>query len=1165
AAALGDGARLREWRQDEASGWRFAVLEALTIPVPELPWPPLPADALGQSQTRPWLLPAIFERLERGQGGFLAELRPAASLFVRFGGIDYDTDPAAAGKLDAFIRRVEGSLRPYGGSLVQLTIGDKGAYICAVFGAPVAHEDDVDRAAAAALEIAALPAELDFLSSLHMGLTYGRVLVGAYGSTTRRTYGLQGDTVNLAARLMQAAGAGEILVNDEARGRASDHFVWEPLPAIRVKGKSDPISIFRLLRARRWRAGLTLEGLFPEPPVGRREVQDQMAGLLGRLAAGQGQVVRLSGEAGIGKSHLAAQLSRQAAAQGVRVCLGVCQSVTANAAYTPWRQIFSDLLDLGGLDENAAVRQLAERLGRQGEERALRLPLLGDLLGLPIPDNPATAGLERDVRQKSLFSLVVDLVRAWAAERPLLLIIENEHWLDEASRALAHALAQRATGDAAVMLLLTARPAMLGASLPARLESLPNFTAIHLREMSDEDVIAFIERELGAPPSILLQAVMQQVAHCNPYFVRELLAAMGAAGQIARMESGLWAVAPSLVATLQRANLVTLEDGQWQLRRGVQLAGAQLGVPDSIHELLLSRLDRLPDGVRITLKVSSVIGQIVELALARAAHPEAKEMAEVQADASYLEKEELLQEAERKDVYAFRQLSAQEVAYQTLLYVQRQQLHAAVAQALVEQASEVAAEIAHHAYLGQLWPLALKYNLAAGEEARQLYANQQSIEFFQRALESAERLGPNETTAQRLRIHLALGELLVNAGEYAAGDAQLKAALPLAAAAGDATAEARAYRWLGRSHELRGEYDEAFLWLERGLAALDGRPSAEEAELCLIAGLINFRQGRVGEALARCQRSLAVSRQLDDAAIRARTFNLMGIVEMRRDSAAAVERFRQSLAQYEQLGNVYGQATSHNLIANGLFHLGQLTPADSHYRRALDLFTLLGSNYNQVLVNNNLGGIALKQGYLDAALAYYQRALRQLEQIGGSLWVVGGLRLNMGNVYLRRGQPGPALTELREGQRQLETAGVRDLLPELYAGFAEAAYQQGHLAAAERHGRHALELARELSLPRDEGHSLRILALIGRAQGRPEQSRADLEAAYAVLEPIGDEYESAMTQLCLADLLAAEGELEPAAALLAACAATFERLGARPDLDAALALRQTLAKRQTDH
>ena len=195
---------------------------------------------------RKWLLPAIFERLNSGRGEFLAELRPAVALFLRFSGIDYDQDADAAQKLDKFIRGVQGILANYESNLLQLTIGDKGSNLYAAFGAPLAHEDDAIRAVSAALELTNFSEQLDFIQDIEIGISQGRLRTGAYGGSMRRTYGVLGDDVNLAARLMQLAQPGEILVSSNVWLAAKEVFTWESRPATHIKGKSEPVPVYKV-------------------------------------------------------------------------------------------------------------------------------------------------------------------------------------------------------------------------------------------------------------------------------------------------------------------------------------------------------------------------------------------------------------------------------------------------------------------------------------------------------------------------------------------------------------------------------------------------------------------------------------------------------------------------------------------------------------------------------------------------------------------------------------------------------------------------------------------------------------------------------------------------------------------------------------------------------
>ncbi len=245
ASALEDRIIISEWRQ----GRQLAVVSGLTRGVVSLSWPDLPPGSISDSQAQPWLLPSVLEKVCAGKSDFLSELRPAAALFMQFGGVDYDAEAEAEAKLNAFIGWVEQIVDQHEGALLQITVGDKGSYLYMAFGVPVAHTDDAARAVAAALELQSPPAELSYITGIQIGISYGQMRAGAYGSPAQRTYGAIGDKTNLAARLMQAAQTG--IVCDEATYRAAqEQFDFEPLPPLNVKGKTQLINVYHPLQKR---------------------------------------------------------------------------------------------------------------------------------------------------------------------------------------------------------------------------------------------------------------------------------------------------------------------------------------------------------------------------------------------------------------------------------------------------------------------------------------------------------------------------------------------------------------------------------------------------------------------------------------------------------------------------------------------------------------------------------------------------------------------------------------------------------------------------------------------------------------------------------------------------------------------------------------------------
>jgi CheY-like chemotaxis protein len=235
---------VQEWRMHTATGRRFAVVAPQGELHPSAPWPALPADQPQAQLARPWLASTVFERVRSGKTEFLAELQPAAALFLGFSGIAYERDPGAGECLDAFVRWAQSIIVRYDGTLLQVTVGDKGSYLYVVFGAPRAHGDDPVRAVAAALELSAIPATIAGVALSGIGVAYGQMRAGAYGGSEQRTYGVQGDKTNLAAYLMQHA-AGAILCDEASHHTARESFVFEALPPLRAKGSEAFVPVYR--------------------------------------------------------------------------------------------------------------------------------------------------------------------------------------------------------------------------------------------------------------------------------------------------------------------------------------------------------------------------------------------------------------------------------------------------------------------------------------------------------------------------------------------------------------------------------------------------------------------------------------------------------------------------------------------------------------------------------------------------------------------------------------------------------------------------------------------------------------------------------------------------------------------------------------------------------
>ena len=982
ALALGDRAHVVEWRVDEHDGERFAVVDRLVQSAPPSPWPALAPDALGESQVRPWVFPPVFERAWSGQGEFLAELRPCVALFLRFLGIDYDHDPQAEVKLDRYVRWVEGILAHYDGYLIQLTIGDKGSYLYAAFGAPVAHGDDPRRAAAAALELRAIPPDLDYIQPVQMGITRGRMRTGPYGGQTRRTYGVLGDATNLSARLMQNAQPGQILVTEAIGDAIDDWFAVESLPAIKVKGKSDPIGIFALVGPRPPQAATGQEVAYALPMVGRQAELALIESKLQQARAGQGQLLGITAEAGMGKSRLLAEVGRLAAEAGFLGFSGAAQSYGTNNSYLVWEPIWQAFF---GVDPEApievSVQILADHLAAIDPLLVSRLPLLGLALELPIPDNDLTRSFDAKLRKSSLEALLVDCLRARARSgAPLLLVLEDSHWMDPLSHDLLEVVG-RAIADLPVVIALAYRPPDVQRLEAPRAALLPHFTEVPLKDFTPEEAERLIRLKLeqltGSEQAVSAEFVERLTARAqgNPFYIEELLNYLQDKG-----------IQPDDTKAL-----------------------ASLDLPTSLHSLILSRIDQLNERQKITVRVASVIGRLFRFAWLWGVYPDLGNADRVKADLDDLHRLDLtpLDQPEPELVYMFKHIVTQEVAYESLLSSTRAVFHGQfgqfIEQVYADHLSQYLDLLAYHYYRSPNDDKKREYLRRAGEAAQAAYANDAAIDYYQRLI-------PLLPPEPQIDVMLKLGQVLELVGQWEPANEVYERGLALAEQTGHRSAQARCQAAIGDVRSKRGLYAEAVEWLGRARASFEVLEDwVGMAQALKLAGTVAARQGDLTMADRLYSEGLALSRLSKDQRTIAFLLSNLGMVaRYQSDLATAKARYEESLGILRQLGDRWAMSTVLGNLGYVLRDLGDDNAALPILEESLSIRKQVGDKWLIGNSLNQLGEFALDRGDTAAARAMYREALTLYSELGDPR-AIATLLEDFGGLATTQGQPKRAL------------------------------------------------------------------------------------------------------------------------------------------------------------
>lgn len=941
-AALGKAVTIAEERSDPETGHTVAVVGGLAVEVPEAPEAE-PRRPLDPAIVRHWLLPDVFERLTAGRGEFLADLRPAYPVFLRFGGIDFDTDDAADEKLNEFVVRAERIFESYGGNVLQLTLGDKGAYLYGVFGSPVAHEDDAVRAATAALELATLDHDTA-ARDIQIGIAYGQLRSGTYGHAMRRTFVCLGDAVNLAARLMGSAPAGRIYVSDEVRRAAGEGFVWETIEPLRLKGKADPVAVHVLssslaLASRR-------QVRFELPIVGREAELTTLDEALVAANEGHGGVIGLAAEAGLGKSRLVAEFVRSARRRGILVAFGECQSYGRNTSYFVWREIWRRLLDVDDEASPEAQRAAVERAVAAIDPGLIeRAPLAGDVIGLSMADSELTRAFDAKLRKASGEDLLATILSRRTEAEPIVLVLEDCHWIDGPSRDLLEALA-RATPARRILFVLAYRPAgEPGGGLG--LGRLPHFRELPLDQLGPGEtrsVIAAKASQLfGADvtaPESLVETVVER-AGGNPFYAEELLNFVANQG-------------------------ILLSDAD---------AIARLELPGSLHTLVLSRIDALAEDPRRAIKIASVIGRLFRAPMLPGVYPELGTLDEILPRLDVLRAQDLvtLDQAETLS-YLFRHVVTQEVAYESLPFAIRAGLHRRVGGYIEEtEAADLEPHLdllAHHYTRGDDEAKKREFIRRAADSARRRYANDIAIGYYERLAEMLDG-------AERATALLDLGKVLEVTGAWTRAEEVETQALGLAREVGDGALVGRAEAALAEVARKQGRYDEASRRLAS--AADEFRAVDDDEGLGLVlhlAGTVAAQRGDLDEARRSYLASLEIRERVGDRTATAALHSNLGIVaEYAGDYPAARDAHGRALAIRSELGDRWALGNSYNNLGMIALHEEQYAEARDSFEEGIAANREVGDAWMVAIGQNNLGNAHRGLGNLDEAREHYLAAL----------------------------------------------------------------------------------------------------------------------------------------------------------------------------------------------
>jgi predicted ATPase/class 3 adenylate cyclase len=622
--------------------------------------------------------------------------------------------------------------------IVARLMGDA---VLAFFGAPIAHENDPERAVLAALGILegianyrkAVASNWGVEIDVRVGINTGLVVVGGVGSDLRMEYTAMGDAINLAARMEQTAEPGTIQITKETYQQVAPFFEVEQLEALAVKGVEQPMVAYRVL-GRKATPG-RLKGItgLESPLIGRAKEWRRLEKAAVNLERGIGGLVCLLGEAGLGKSRLISELQANIKNRPFEFTSyeTFSQSYETDLPYALIQRLVRRLVGASAGDSTGILQDKLETIIGEvpGEEEAAVRPVFASLFGLQ--GEAGQPPLEGEAFKGRLFTVMERLWRHRASQHPTVLIFDDLHWSDPASVGLLLHL-MPLTEQFPLLLLWAMRPEGQApgweAKLTAETDYGHRYTEIALWPLSQTDSGELVDSLLTIsdfPPS--LRARILDKTEGNPFFVEEVIRTLVEGGIVTRDETGQ----------------------HWQATG----TGDTIEIPGNVRALLTARIDRLEAGARRTLQLASVIGRsFYYRVLSRVAGAAGA----LDRQLLILERAELIRETVRLPEleYLFRHALTQEAAYSTILLKQRRTYHRQVGEALEvlfpEQRGELAGNLAGHFYAARDFAKALAYYTDAGDGAFRLHASAEAVEHYSRAIACARQVG---ASSERL-IHL---------------------------------------------------------------------------------------------------------------------------------------------------------------------------------------------------------------------------------------------------------------------------------------------------------------------------------------------------------------------------------------------------------------------------
>jgi class 3 adenylate cyclase/predicted ATPase len=951
------------------------------------------------------------------------------------------------------------------------------------FGYPRTHEDDAERAIRAGLSLIDAVARLDVRSvklQARVGIATGLVVVGdLIGEGSAQEQSVVGETPNLAARLQSLSEPNAVIIAAGTRRLIGDLFEYRDLGAVKIKGVAAPVSAWQVLRpsivASRFEA---LRGPALSRLIGRDEEIDLLLRRWARAKAGDGQVVLISGEAGIGKSRIVSVLGERLQAEPYLRLRYFCSPYYRDSALHPFTDQLSRAAGFAPDDLPAVKREKLEALLARAAPRHEDVALLADLLSLPISERYPLPNLSPQRKKERTLEALIRLVEDLSRREPVVTVFEDVHWIDPTSRELLDLMVERVR-SIPVLLIVTFRP-----EFQPPWTGQPQVTTLLLNRLDRRDRTVLVAQIAGG--KALPVEVGEQIADRTdgvPLFIEELTKSV--------LESGL----------------LREEADRWVLEGALP----PFAIPTTLHDSLLARLDRLAS-VRLVAQIGAAIGRQFPYRLLRAVSHISED--ELQHGLARLAASELVsQRGTPPDaIYTFKHALVQDAAHGSLLRSARQQLHAKIAEALEAQSSELIETqpelFAQHYAEAGLVEKSVAWWSKAGHSSAARSAIAEAAAQFQRGLDQLAMLPDSpERQRQELEFCSALGAALMALKGYAAEET------------GNTYARARGlWERLGSPSEfLRIPYGQSLCHAVRGELNLAQRLDEDLLSLSQqsknSAGLV-LGHASTGRNLMFTGRFASSRSHLEEAIALYDPISHRALVRQ--------AGFHPHVNLGGHLGVVLfclgypdqaiAQSDAAIAEARRLAHPPTVASSLALGARLVSLIensAVLGERVDQLVIVTNEQGlphwrsqgtifhgwVKIKNGDIAEGMSLLRDGSAAYRATGAEVWMPYHLAL-LARACEIVGQINDAVPLLDDALQIVERTGERWFAAELNRNKGKLLLRQGHAEVAEELYRKALSIAREQEAKLWELRAAVILARLYQDQGRPTEARDLLAPIY---------------------------------------------------------------------